>query len=331
MKDTSILIPTCKRPHFLVTALESVARQTAVDRIGEIVVMENGGNRESEKVCQKFPNLPIKYIFRDPLVPVSDLTVAVLRESSLPNVAMLHDDDWWFDFHLERGLGNLDSHPNVSAVYSSHFTSEGENSWYFGLNGNFFSWFANDQSVPGEARILNHRQVLVASILLSGNHMSSLMYRNSVIQLCLPAFANGNPYDNDRTLACELSRHGDIYYHDKPSMVIRHHLGSEDYRLRREGLAKKWFKISTNRMVALARDQSIDLRAEIASRIFRPGFGPEKAFRRIGLEPFDGVGPEVLLTPELLKIYRKLKQRERIGNAFDAAKRFIKAGLFLGN
>ena len=154
MKDTSILITTAKRPHFLPTALESVARQTALDRIGEVIVIENGEDRRSEAICQKFPNLPIKYIYRNPPVPLSRWMVATLSEASLPMVAMLHDDDWWLDFHLERSLRKLDQEHSLSAVYSSNFVAESEKQWFQGLNGNFTAWFANDQRInPEEIRL----------------------------------------------------------------------------------------------------------------------------------------------------------------------------------
>ena len=113
MKDVSVLIPTAKRPHFLSTALESVARQTALDRIGEVLVIENGEDRGSGDVCKRFPNLPIKYIYRNPTIPASERTVSILREGSLPFVALLHDDDWWFDFHLERSLEKLGKEPSL--------------------------------------------------------------------------------------------------------------------------------------------------------------------------------------------------------------------------
>jgi hypothetical protein len=62
----NVIIPTASRPQMLRTALQSVAAQTAVDEIDRVFVSENGGNRESEKICAEFPALPITYIFRTP-------------------------------------------------------------------------------------------------------------------------------------------------------------------------------------------------------------------------------------------------------------------------
>jgi len=312
MKDTSVLISTCKRPHFLIAALESVARQTAVDRIGEIIVVENGSDRGSEKVCQKFPSLPIKYIFRNPMVPLSKLTVTLLSESSLPLVAMLHDDDWWLDFHLERSLEKLDTKPELSAVYSSHFVTESENYWFQGINGNFTAWFANDQRTNGETRILNFKQVLITSLLQSGFHMSSLVYRGAAIKACFAAYDDGNEYDNDRTLAVELSRQGDILFHDTPSAVVRVHPGQDNRLTKKIGKAKYWFNRNTRRLIQQAIGESIDIRSELSLRISRPGFDANMALRCISSADYDPLAEASLLPPPLLKAYRYAKWRDDI-------------------
>jgi GT2 family glycosyltransferase len=49
----TVIIPTCSRPHFLREALESVRQQTALDRIGQVIVSENGGCRDSQAVCEE--------------------------------------------------------------------------------------------------------------------------------------------------------------------------------------------------------------------------------------------------------------------------------------
>src|ERR1035437_5923353 len=121
MKDISILLPTCRRPQLPLppsrppqlplTALDCVARLPGSGRIGEVLVMENGLDRGSEEVCRRFSNLPIKYIYRDPVVPAETRTTVTFREASLPLVAVLHDDDWWDDFHLARSVASLEQHP----------------------------------------------------------------------------------------------------------------------------------------------------------------------------------------------------------------------------
>lgn len=311
MQDTSILIPTCRRPHFLEAALAGVARQTAVDRIGEVLVIENGGDRRSEAVCKKFPNLPIKYIFRNPVVPVSKLIVAVFSEANLPFVALLHDDDWWLDFHLDRSLKKLDSQPKLSACYSSHLATESENLWFRGVGGNFTAWFGNDQCVaPGE-RLLNFHQMLVTSIVQSGFHMSSLVARRTAIEACYPAFDDGNEYDVDRTLAVELARQGDVLFHDTPAVAVRAHPG-QDGQLASKDNRYLWFGKNTRRLIKQAKDAGIDIRSEFASRISRPEFNINMAMRSIALWDIDLLAKESVLPPPWLKAYQRSKWRARL-------------------
>lgn len=330
MKDISILIPTCRRAHFLQAALQSVARQTALARIGEVLVMENGEDRRSEAVCQQFPNLPIKYIYRDPTIPLSKWTVATLSEASLPLVAMLHDDDWWLDFHLERSLGKLDDQPNLSAVYSSFFFTESENLWFRGVNGNFTAWFGNDQSINGEARVLNFKQMIITSLLQSGFHMSSLVFRRSVIKACFPAFDDGNEFDVDRTLAVELSRQGDVLFHDTPSLVVRLHPGQDGVQAIKDNRAAPWFQKNTRRLIKQAQDASIDIRSELSSRISRPGFDSNMAMRFIGPEALNWLAADSLLSPPWLRAYRHAKLRARFFKVVSCINRWMQAVESLG-
>jgi glycosyltransferase involved in cell wall biosynthesis len=47
--DLVVLLPTANRPDLLRTALASVARQACLDRVVQVVVSENGRNRDSER------------------------------------------------------------------------------------------------------------------------------------------------------------------------------------------------------------------------------------------------------------------------------------------
>ena len=304
MKDVSILLPTAKRHHLLPTALESVARQTAIARIGEVVVIENGEDRRSEDICKCFPNLPIKYIYRNPTIPASERTASILREGSLSFVALLHDDDWWLDFHLERSLANLDINPFISATYSSYFTAESEKDWFRGINGNYTAWFGNDESLDGVSRMLNFKQTLLANLLHPGFHMSSLIFRRALIGACFAAFEDGNPFDTDRTLAVELSRQGDIFFHDTPSLVIRTH--PEQDSLTPWEKNRHFYHNNTRRLIQQARDNSINIFSEFSHRFSRPGNSVQMAFNYANMSPngFEILAIESLLPPEVLEKYR---------------------------
>jgi glycosyltransferase involved in cell wall biosynthesis len=315
MKDTSILIPTVNRPGLLITALESVARQQGVERIGEIFVFENGLNRSSKEVCEKFPALPIKYIFRDPPVPLSKLTVANFTGPQLPYVAMLHDDDWWMPFHLERSLAQLDKEPGIAAVYSSHFITESETAWFRNINGNFTAWFGNQEKYNAETRKLDFTQTLITSILQAGFHMSSLVARKTAIEGCFPAFQDGNEYDNDRTLAVELARQGGLLFFDAPSVAVRTHPNQDSRHASKDGRAARWFTNNTERLIKQAQSASIDISAELLQRIQRTDFGPKMVFKKIPPRDFKVLVRHSLLPKQLYGEYRKSKFLENFWNA----------------
>jgi hypothetical protein len=65
MMGLSVLSPTANQPLLLRRALKSVARQSGVDQIQEVLVSENLKNWESENICRQFTNLPIRYLCID--------------------------------------------------------------------------------------------------------------------------------------------------------------------------------------------------------------------------------------------------------------------------
>jgi hypothetical protein len=275
MPDISILLPTANRPAFLSHALASIARQTALHRVAEVVVMENGCNRESEEVCKRFPQLPIRYEYNDPQITLN-LAAHWFGQARHPVVAMLHDDDWWMDFHLERALSFLQQRPEAPAFYCAVYTVSGENVPINGQHGNFISWFANDTTPPGGLRALEFKEVLVASLLATGYHMSSLVCRRPILELCLPALRDGNTYDVDRTLAVEFSRQATLLFHDLPSVFTRMHPGQDGTAAGASGSAQIWFPRNSERLILLARKSGIDVRHEFAERVSRLELNLEK-------------------------------------------------------
>lgn len=314
MPDISVLIPTANRLHFLANALASVSRQTAVRRIAEVVVMENGGNRASEEVCKKFPNLPIRYIFREPRVPLPDILSSWLKEARYPVVTMLHDDDWWADSHLERGVANLEQNPDASAVYSSCFWVCNETSWTLSLFGGFIAWFANDTAPAGGLRKLSFEQVLLASLLATGFHLSSMVTKKSVIATSLAVLTDGNEFDVDRSLAVELSRHGKLLFNDTPSVFVRIHSGQGSAEAVVSNVERIWFPRNTRRLLKLASDHSINVHARLTERFSRLGLGFYDIARHCTDPSLDTLYEEGLLPPAMTGDYRQRKRNQKIRN-----------------
>ena len=84
-RDVTVVITTIGRPDFLRTALQSVRNQVNRDVIGEVVVSENKGDRRTEQVVREFPDLPIRYLFREPSLPIVEHLFSTVREARTPS------------------------------------------------------------------------------------------------------------------------------------------------------------------------------------------------------------------------------------------------------
>jgi glycosyltransferase involved in cell wall biosynthesis len=313
MPDICVLIPTANRPHLLANALASVACQTAVRRIAEVVVMENSGNRASEETCKKFPNLPIRYVFREPRIPIAGLVASWFGEARFPLVAMSHDDDWWAAPHLERSVAALEQNPDASAVYSSCHVVINETAWTYSIYGSFLAWFADDAAPAGGLRKLDFERALLSSLLGNAFHMSSMLALRSAIEASLPGLDDGNEYDYDRSLAVELSRHGRLLFSDTPSAFVRMHPEQYSGVADASGRDRLWFPRNTRRLLKLAADCGIpDVHARLADRFSRLGLDFYTIAKYCTDPSLDTLYEEKLLPPAMVRDYCQRKRNQKI-------------------
>ena len=111
----SIIIPTYNRPQYLRRAIQSVVEQTFTD--WELIVVQNGGTRESEAVVGEFQNTgaPIRYIYESKADPVNARNVGITLSQGT-YVAFLDDDDRWAPHKLEKQVGVLERDSRVGLV-----------------------------------------------------------------------------------------------------------------------------------------------------------------------------------------------------------------------
>ena len=271
MKQVSVLIPTCKRPGLLRNALRSVQDQTALSRILEVVIVENGGQRESESVCREFPALPIRYIFRDPPLPPEHAGRDFFTKARGELVAVLFDDDWWDRRHLESGLQALERHPTASAYHCPAFWLLSESGYPNELRGSFIPWFSCSTAAADGLLLLSLKDMVVASILGTGFQYPCLIARNEHLGKSLGVYDYGNPYDTDRMLGLELAKHGVVIYDSIPAVFMRGHPGQERQRVEKDGTAKRWADDSVRRILAFAGENGINLGEEFSRRILTKG------------------------------------------------------------
>jgi hypothetical protein len=227
----TVIIPTCNRPQFLRDALESVRQQSSLGRIGQVIVSENRGGRESKNVCEEFPGLPICYLYQEPAVSFLLHLREILPHVRSPLVAFLHDDDYWAPPHLTDSLSVLDSDPECAAVFSNHFWTDGPKyparvaySWAWQV------WVASGCDFSRPVLKLEDESVVLAGLLGPAFHYSTMVARKDAFrEACRQLLASGNEFDNDRTFPIFLTAHGRVAYLPRPDVFVRFHQG-QDHR-----------------------------------------------------------------------------------------------------
>lgn len=113
----SVLIPTFNRREQLVSALQSVLRQTRT--VDEIVVVDDGstdGTREMlDDFTQQYADIPVLVIHQENRGP-SAARNAGIKAASGELIAFLDDDDVWFPEKTERQLSIFASDPRLDLL-----------------------------------------------------------------------------------------------------------------------------------------------------------------------------------------------------------------------
>jgi glycosyltransferase involved in cell wall biosynthesis len=219
----NLIIPTASRPAMLQTALQSVANQTAVEQIDQVLVSENGGDRESQDVCREFSHLPITYIFRtEPISAMEHGRILIKDCLQSELTAFLHDDDWWNPTHLARAIEELEAHPNAGAYAAGHFVVSGESSM-LNCSGNLFPWFGSSYAPLTKTWELSRMNVLMAELLGTMAHYSTLVARTEILRQAAYIFDLKNAFDNDRMLVFALSTFASFVFNPVPEGFVRNH------------------------------------------------------------------------------------------------------------
>ena len=100
----SVIVPTCDRPALLRQALASIRALEAPDLTFEILVGDNGSDRETPAVAEEFGAVYLKALTRGP----SAARNVGLRAATGHFVAFLDDDDVWLPGNVRPHIAQLD-------------------------------------------------------------------------------------------------------------------------------------------------------------------------------------------------------------------------------
>ena len=125
MLRVSVIIPTYKRPLFLLQAIKSVLAQTIRDF--EVIVVNDGSNDETENVVNSFQDKRIRYCCHKTPQGGAAARNTGIRMASGPYIAFLDDDDEWFPEKLRLQLEVIEHSPaEVGGIYTGYEKVEKE-------------------------------------------------------------------------------------------------------------------------------------------------------------------------------------------------------------
>lgn len=232
-------------------ALASVASQTSMRSIEKVIVSENGMNRATELLCSEFSSLPIEYYYQEPTLPVLEHIQLLLSMVSSPQVAFLHDDDWWTNNHLELALSTLNS-SGCSSVFTNFVETTSPQHPFSVSYKSFRIWALSGRDFSRGFIPLSQIDNFLNCLIDSSYHFSTFVgCTNSCISAWGRVVLSQNNYDCDRTFPIFLGELGDVAYIPSSTAFIRIHSKQDSARLIYQANNTGWkAKAATTRLLA---------------------------------------------------------------------------------
>ena len=237
MSEVTVAITTTGRPKFLRTALQSVQNQVDREIIGEVIVSENKAERRTEEIVREFPELPIRYLFREPTLPMVAHFFSTVRQARTPYLAILNDDDWWFSNHLSEAVSALRLRASYSAYVSASLWLKDEadiSPW--GIMRSSALWLLAGKPPWLQLWTIDGPSMLALNWLYCPFHWSTLVGRTAALHEVLDVLekvtysARRDSQDDsfqrvtvDRFMFNHLALRGALCYNPVPDTFVRSH------------------------------------------------------------------------------------------------------------
>lgn len=121
--SVSVVLPVYNSEDTIITVLESVRRQTAIDSIIETIVINDGSTDASEALIrqymQMYPGFHIRYYYQKNK-GVSAARNVGLIEAKGDLIALIDSDDIWYLKKIEKQLDVFYRHPEVVFLGTGH-------------------------------------------------------------------------------------------------------------------------------------------------------------------------------------------------------------------
>lgn len=214
-------------------ALQSVAAQSRMDLIHDVVVIENGGDRRSDEICRTFGDLPVRYLFRDEPVSAELNIVGAAEMSRCGLVAMLGDDDMWSRYHLEEAVRLLESNRDAVAYAGQAVrVKNGSRQVTDGYTKTFHAFAWNEEDDLADRLIWSAKEVLMESVIHTPLNLWAIVARRDQLLDAMSILREPEPgRDSDRFLWWRLSLKGPIVVGREVGLFYRDHASSQSVRM----------------------------------------------------------------------------------------------------
>jgi hypothetical protein len=211
-----------------------------------------------------------------------------MRYINQDHIAILFDDDWWIENHVERGLNSLNISDQVVASFGACAWIEAEDKHITEMFSQENIWMSATCAPIEDRWVLGLVEVLASSILSTCLHFSSLIVRRDAWERSIDIIKDGNPYDTDRLIAVKLSTIGKVVVDRIPSVLIRRHSTQECDRFNNDdGLA--WWNQSTDKLLGIADQYCIDLKRHFEQVVSDKGITIERLRSRSHFGAYDSL------------------------------------------
>ncbi len=207
MPKVTVCLPTYNRSGYLIQCLASILAQTFRDF--EVIVSDNCSSDDTPAVVGALRDPRLRYVRNASNIGVFPNMNQCLDLARGQYICILHDDDLYEPWFLEREVALLDRHPSAAFVHCATYEIDGE-----GRRRRVVRAYLEDRLLDGKAefrRYLGGHNVCCSTVMVRGDHYRKMGGFDTEL-LC-----------SDWLMWLRLCLEGDVAYVAEPLASMRVH------------------------------------------------------------------------------------------------------------
>ena len=133
----SVIVPAYNCEKTITLTLDSILRQTRIDLIDEVIIVNDGSTDNTKQVLEEYLNNCNVLIYRlinQDNSGVSKARNRGIREAKSEWIALIDSDDIWHENRIERQVKVLEENPHIVFLGSSYPVQIYFSNYYYGLH-----------------------------------------------------------------------------------------------------------------------------------------------------------------------------------------------------